>query len=121
MSNIRRFIWVWWRRSPRSLDIAKPAAAGAGVAEDHDGGGGGAGLPAGPTLSEVGAPGLLADGVELELPELGLDGGVLGPSGDRLLHPLRLRKRLLLRPDLHRVREVGEVRQLGRQPAPEVG
>jgi hypothetical protein len=41
--------------------------------QDHNrgGGGAGAGLASGPALAEVGAPGLLADGVELQLPQLG--------------------------------------------------
>lgn len=118
MCNIRRLIRIWWRRGSRCLDIAKSASARAGVTENHDSGGGGAGLAAGPALAEVGAARLLADGVQLQLPQLGLDGRVLGPAGDGLLHPLGLGQRLLTRPHLHRVREVPQGRPVSLQPPP---
>lgn len=85
-----------------------PTTTSTRIPEDHDSGGGRPSLTAGPALPKIGAPGLLAHGVELELPQLRLDGRVLGPSWDSLLHPFRLRERLLLRPDLHRVDEVRE-------------
>lgn len=99
----------------------RPASASTSIPEDHDGGSGSAGLAAGPALSEVWAPGLLAHRVELELPELSLDCGVLGAPGDGLLHPLGLGERPLLGPDLHGVDKVGKGGcLLGEAPA-EVG
>lgn len=56
--------------------------------------------------------------MQLELPQLGLDGGVLGPAGDGLLHPLGLGQRLLARAHLHGVREVPQRRRLRLQPPP---
>lgn len=97
-----------------------PAAARAGVPKDHNCGGGGAGLAAGPALAQVGAPGLLADGVQLQLPQLGLDGRVLGAAGHGLLHPLGLGQRALPRPHLHRVREVTQRRRVRLQPPPQL-
>jgi hypothetical protein len=82
-----------------------PATTSAGIAEDHDGSGGSAGFAAGPAFTEVRAFGLLANGVELELPELLLDLHVLFASRNGLLHPLRLGQGLLLGPDLHGIHE----------------
>jgi hypothetical protein len=96
-----------------------PAAARAGVPQYHDCGRGSAGLASGPALPEVGAPRLLADGVQLQITQLGLDGGVLGAAGDRLLHPLGLGQGALPRPHLHRVREVPERRHVFLQLSPQ--
>lgn len=96
-----------------------PATASAGIAEDHNGGGGGAGFAAGPALAEIGAAGLLTDGVEFEIAELLLDLHVLLAAGDGLLHPLGLGEGLLLGAHLHGVIEVREARGLERQARPE--
>jgi hypothetical protein len=96
-----------------------PAGARAGVPQDHDCGRGSAGLASGPALPEVGAPRLLADGVQLQITQLGIDGGVLGAAGDRLLHPLGLGQGALPRPHLHRVREVPERRHVFLQLSPQ--
>ena len=71
------------RRSPRG-DGAEPAAAGADVAQDHEGGG--AVLP--PTLVDVGAAGLLADGVEVEAVDEAADLVVLGGGGELDAQPV---------------------------------
>lgn len=102
--------------SKMSMMNVLPAAACAGVPQDHNCGCCGAGLAAGPALAEVGAPRLLADGVQLQLPQLGLDGRVLGSPRHGLLHPLGLGQRALLRPHLHRVREVPQRRRVRLQP-----
>lgn len=96
----------------------KPAAACTSIPKDHDGGSGGSCLATGPALPQVGAPGLLAYRVQLELPELGLDGGVLRTPGNGLFHPFRLRQRALLCPHLDGVDKIGERRGFLRQPTP---
>src|SRR5690606_15269534 len=67
------------------LDVAEPARAGAGVAQDHDGRD-----AAGPALAHVGAVGLFADGVERVLLEEVAELGVLGPAGHFRADPLGL-------------------------------
>ena len=86
----------------------RPATAGTSIPQDHDGGSGSAGLASRPALPEVRAPGLFAHRVELEFPEFGLDGGVLGAPRVGLLHPLWLGKRPLLSPYLNGVDEIRE-------------
>lgn len=77
-----------WRRAAR-LDAAEAAAAGAGVAHEHNGGRGGALVGAAPALGDVGAAGLLADGVQLEAAQVGLDLLVVVVArGDGRLEPL---------------------------------
>ena len=78
-------------RAAVSLDTAEAAAAGAGVAHEHDGGGGGRLVGAAPALADVGAAGLLADGVQVQAAQVGLDlpkVAVLAGRGDRGLEPL---------------------------------
>jgi len=103
-----------------------PATSSTSVTKNHDSRGSSAGLAARPALAQIRAPSLLANSVKLQFPELLLDLHVLLAAGNGLLHPLRLRKRLLLRPNLYRVRALGfhpnEVRKRRRlhgQPLPE--
>src|SRR5262245_39654862 len=83
------------RPRPAGLDVAKPAGAGAGVAQYHDGG-----HATGPALAHVRAAGLLADRVELVLVHDAAEAlvarapGHLGPQprglaldGERVLRP----------------------------------
>lgn len=73
------------------LDAAEAAPARAGVAHEHDGGGGGVLVVAAPALADVGAPGLLADGVQAQPPQVRLDlaeVGIGARRGDRGLEPL---------------------------------
>ena len=67
------------------LHVAEAAAAGADVAEDHEGRG--AALPA---LADVGAVGLLADGVEVVGADRRLQPPVVGPARRRHFQPRRL-------------------------------
>ena len=89
-------------KPPTKIKIMKlkesklPASTSAGVTQDHDGRSGSAGLATGPALAHVGAAGLFADRVEVQLAELFLDLGIFGTARDRLLHPFGLRERLLL-------------------------
>ena len=103
-----------------------PATSCTSVTKNHNCRGSSAGLAAGPTLAQIRAPSLLANSVKLQFAELLLDLYVLLAAGNSLLHPLRLRKRLLLRPNVYRVRalrfhrnEVRKRRRLLRQPLPE--
>ena len=67
------------------LHVAEAAAAGADVAEDHEGRR--AALPA---LADVGAVGLLADGVQVVAADLLLQPAVVRPARRRHLQPRRL-------------------------------
>lgn len=103
-------------------EFNSPAAACTCVPQDHNGGRGSSSFATRPALAEVGALGLLADGMKLEVSQLLLDLDVPLAPGDRLLHPFRLGEGLLLGPDLHgignisSVDEIGEGRRLIRQP-----
>ena len=66
-----------------------------------------AGLTTGPALAEIGTSSLLADGMEIQFPELFLNLDVLLASGDGLLHPFGLGKGVLLRPNLNGIGAIG--------------
>src|SRR5207253_4257768 len=73
---------------PPGRDRAEAAAARARVAEQHHGGGSLA-----PALADVGTARLLADRVQVELPERVLEPGVALTAGRADLQPRRLRDR----------------------------
>lgn len=68
LRRVERFERVRRRRSLRCLDRTEPATPGARVPQEHDR----AGAPV-PALSDVGTLGLLADCVQVELLERGLE------------------------------------------------
>ena len=78
------------RGSPTGLDTAKAAATRARVAHEHDGGGGRGLVGAAPALANVGTTRLLADGVQVEPPQVGFDLGEVGVrsrGGDGCFQP----------------------------------
>src|SRR5271165_5629758 len=95
VGDTARLVGVERVRQP-GTHIAKGAGAGAGLAHDHEGR-----VALVPTLADVGAARLLADGSELvpphQRPRLSVDGGTRrfdpdpgGLAGDRLVWPMRL-------------------------------
>jgi hypothetical protein len=71
------------RERPAGVDQAEAAGPGAAVAQDHEGGG-----AVGPALVDVGAAGLLADGVQLQAPHEVLELAVLAAQPGLDPHPL---------------------------------
>mmetsp|Transcript_1937 Transcript_1937/g.5058 ORF Transcript_1937/g.5058 Transcript_1937/m.5058 type:complete len:323 (+) Transcript_1937:43-1011(+) len=68
LGHVLRLLRIQRRRRTRGLHRAEAAAACAGVAHEHHSRRGGVPVAAAPTLPNVGALGLLAHGVQLELP-----------------------------------------------------
>ena len=68
---------------------------------------GSASLTTEPALAEIGTSSLLADGIEIQFPELFLNLDVLLASGDGLLHPFRFGKGVLLGPNLDEIGAIG--------------
>lgn len=91
LGRVLRLVRVQRRGLPIRLDAAEPAAASAGIAHQHDGRRSGSLVGPAPALADIGTPGLLAHGVQVQTSEVGLDLGevaIRSRRRDRRLEPL---------------------------------